>query len=269
MSYITCEFRGRLGNNLFMMANVIAQSIRHNKPFLFSKHDVFYYEMYKDNVYRKLDFCSESLQQHGTIIAEPKFEYSSISPDEHKPTIFRGYFQSEKYFSEYKEIIRWIFEPTEEFKKQMHEEFPELTQGTVTCINVRRGADYLALSNTHPIITLEYIHEAIKHIPLTDTFFVVSDDILWCKENIVLPNCKFIEYDNWKALWLMSLCHHFIISNSSFSWWAAYLSRNNNKIVVGPSTWCGPGGPQDTQDVMCENWISLPTTFHQGTIIPL
>lgn len=269
MNYVTCEFRGRLGNNLFMIANCVSQGIRHNKPFYLPKNDICYYELYKDNLYRKIDFYIPSLPTDGVIVSEPKFSYSSVSPVEHSNTIFRGYFQSEKYFQEYEQLIRWLFEPSDEFKQEMYLKFPELLEKRVTCINVRRGADYLALSNTHPVVTKEYIYEAIKYIPDTDVFFIVSDDIIWCKENIQLPNCKFIEYENWKALWLMSLCHHFIISNSSFSWWAAYLSRFSEKKVIGPSTWCGPSGPQDTQDIFCKNWISLPTTFHNGTIIPV
>lgn len=269
MSYITCEFRGRLGNNLFMMANVIAQSIRHKKPFLFSKQDVFYYEMYKDNVYRKIDFTPMTLQHQGVFVAEPKFTYFPITPNEREPTIFRGYFQSEKYFSEYEEVIRWMFEPTEDFKQQMYTEFPELSSEEVVCINVRRGADYLAQTNRHPVVSSEYIYEAIKHIPNANRFFVVSDDLSWCKENIKLPNCTFVEYDEWKALWLMSLCHHFIISNSTYSWWAAYLSRHKNKIVVSPSTWFGPDCHDDPQDVYCDGWIKLPTKYHEGTIIPI
>lgn len=269
MDYVTCEFRGRLGNILFMVANCVSQGIRHNRQFYLPKNDIFYYEMYKDNLYKKIDFFIPTLPENGVVVSEPSYSYSTVDPVNGAPTIFRGYFQSEKYFSEYEQLIRWMFQPTEEFKQQMYIEYPELVDRTVTCINVRRGEDYLALSNTHPVVTKEYIYEAVKYIPPTDIFFVVSDDLSWCKENIQLPNCKFIEYDNWKALWLMSLCHHFIISNSSFSWWAAYLSRYTHKVVVGPSTWCGPGGPQDTQDVLCKNWMSLPTRFHQGTIIPL
>jgi hypothetical protein len=267
--YITCEFRGRLGNNLFMIANCISQGIRHNKLFYLPKNDIYYYDLYKDNLYRKIDFYIPSLPTDGIIVAEPKFSYSSVSPIQNSNTIFRGYFQSEKYFSEYEQLIHWFFSPTQEFISDALKQFPELTNKTVTCINVRRGADYLAQTNRHPVVTPEYIYEAAKHIPNTDIYFVVSDDLPWCKENIKLPNCKFIEYSEWEALWLMSLCHNFIISNSSFSWWAAYLSRNPQKIVVGPSTWCGPDGPQDTHDVFCKNWIRLPTTFHNGTIIPV
>jgi hypothetical protein len=119
------------------------------------------------------------------------------------------------------------------------------------------------------VVSPEYIHEAIKHIPNANRFFVVSDDLLWCKENIHLPNCTFVDYNEWKGLWVMSLCHHFIISNSTYSWWAAYLSRHENKIVVAPDTWFGPDCHDDPQDIYCEGWIKLPTRYHEGTIVPI
>ena len=54
---------------------------------------------------------------------------------------------------------------------------------------------------------------------------------------------------------LMVNCDHNIIANSSFSWWGAYLNTNLNKIVIGPHKWFGPRGPQDTQDIIPDNWL--------------
>ena len=91
---------------------------------------------------------------------------------------------------------------------------------------------------------------------------VVSDDIQWCRDNITLPNCIFANFTDYEALWLISLCQHFVISNSSFSWWAAYLSTNNNKVVITPDTW---GGWEFTDyinmsDIWCDGWIKYLLT---------
>ena len=88
-------------------------------------------------------------------------------------------------------------------------------------------------------------------------FFIFSDDIEWVKENIDF-DCK-VNYvkgnnPNYEELRLMYSCKHFIISNSSFSWWGAWLNTNPEKIVVAPKEWLQG---MDTPDIWCEGWIRL------------
>jgi hypothetical protein len=64
------------------------------------------------------------------------------------------------------------------------------------------------------------------------------------------------------------MCHNFVISNSSFSWWAAYLSKAVNKIVIAPETWFGPEYKNSWKDMYCKGWIVLPTYFNNGFILP-
>ena len=72
---------------------------------------------------------------------------------------------------------------------------------------------------------------------------------------------KFISgYKDYEELYIMGKCDHFIIANSTFSWWAAWLSttqNEENKIVIAPDTWFGYSGPQDYQDIYCESWIKI------------
>jgi hypothetical protein len=105
-------------------------------------------------------------------------------------------------------------------------------------------------------VSLEYIQAALKQFSDDQyTFLIFSDDIEWCKQ--VFPDgVVFIEGNNqYKDLCLMSLCNHNIISNSSYSWWAAYLNQNKNKKIVAPSNWFIPAKP--LTDLYPNNWIII------------
>jgi hypothetical protein len=94
------------------------------------------------------------------------------------------------------------------------------------------------------ICTEDYFYKGINVIKGKITnpiFFIFSDDIDWVKNNMEFKNTKiYFEYGKdpvWEKLRLMYSCKHFIISNSTFSWWAQYLARNIDKIVVAPNRW--------------------------------
>jgi len=91
-----------------------------------------------------------------------------------------------------------------------------------------------------PVISIDYYKKAIKYISENvenPTFFIFSDDINWCRENLSINGiCFFVENfkDELYELKLMSQCNHFIIANSTFSWWGAWLSVNADKKVIMP-----------------------------------
>jgi hypothetical protein len=252
---------GRLGNNLFMIANAIAKGLEYNKQVVVYRPSVIYHgNDYSKNIFRALQFIDSY---------ENNKNYNLAIPAEDKPTFYSGYYQSETHFEKYSEIIKTLFGPPLEFAERIKKELAFLNNKVVTVINVRRG-DYLHSPNYHPVITPEYIIKALTYIPYTDLYLIASDDIEWCKENLDLPNSYFLEgYKPEEQLWILSMCQNFIISNSSFSWWAAYLSRQVEKIVVAPETWFGPEGPTVWQDMYCKDWIVLPTHFDNGLIKPI
>lgn len=89
------------------------------------------------------------------------------------------------------------------------------------------------------------------------TWFIFSDDADWVKDNIVFPGEVFYQPPRvtpLETLYLMKACKHFIISNSSFSWWGQYLSNNDNKIVIGPAKWYVDGRKTD---IIEEEWIKI------------
>lgn len=132
-------------------------------------------------------------------------------------------------------------------------------------VHVRRD-DYLQQSEYHPPVSVDYLYIAMRLIWSEDSeiiFRVFSDDIWWCKETFAEP-----EFDDFKIeysegthemeeLEKMSCCSHNICANSAFSWWAAYLNQNPNKIVVMPEKWFGVALKHNTSDLYLPNAIIL------------
>jgi len=135
-------------------------------------------------------------------------------------------------------------------------------------IHVRRG-DYVQHAGSFPPITMDYIYEAemkINAITGKDMMCMIfSDDIAWCKE--AFKDFKDVEFSEGRNelqdLSLMASCGHHIIANSTFSWWAAYLGHNPDRVVISPSaeTWFGPtaGVKQPVKDLILPEWIQIPT----------
>jgi len=118
----------------------------------------------------------------------------------------------------------------------------------------------------HDCVDLNYYKNSIDLIlsKVKDPFFYVfSDYILWCEENLPLNdyNRKFVDNsfngDKCKYYFkLMTSCKHYIIPNSSFGWWAAWLNNMQNKTVVCPKMWF-TDPLVNTKDLIPEEWIRL------------
>ena len=268
-NFVTCHMIGRLGNQMFQIANVYAQSLRHKRQLVLPRHDTSVSDYY-DTVHRKLQFLLDKSPEPGENVhtIHTTYHYNQYVPHDTKPTVFRGYFESEKYFKDYAKEVKELFGPTEDFIKQAYQEYPQLINGTNAVINVRRG-DFLNFPRRHPVISASYIHKAAEMLPKVDTIFVVSDDLQWCKENIKLPNTVFVTYERYKALWFLSLCQNFVISNSTFTWWGAYLSNYSEKKVIIPDVWFGPDALFDLnpKDIYCDGWFRCPSVYDSAGFI--
>jgi hypothetical protein len=255
---------GRLGNQMFQYAALKALSLKTgyemflpnntsikpdgcydmtNNKWIEYKLDLF------DCFNLSCDIFSNSLvntYQEKGFIFEP--EIFNISDD----TAIEGYFQSYKYFDEFKQDIINDFT----FKFDILNKCKNFILQFINplAIHIRRG-DYV----NHPgfwNITPEYIQEAINQFSDNDyTFIIFSDDIKWCKQ--IFPEWAiFVEGNNqFEDLCLMSLCDHNIISNSSYSWWGAYLNQNPNKKVIAPKNWFTD--PKPLNDLYPNNWIII------------
>ena len=160
-----------------------------------------------------------------------------------KNIYLRGRFEAYEYFDEIKDVLIREFMPKEDKLEKNKELYDIIENRESVCVSVRRG-DFLAEGNEKfNVCDAFYFEEAMRKIKaeIPDAVFVVfSDDIESVKQSIHFPESVWFEDGTdpvWEKLRMMYSCKHFIISNSTFSWWAQYLSRNNNKIVYAPQKW--------------------------------
>ena len=187
---------------------------------------------------------------------EPKFSYCPIPT---YATFLQGFFQSETYFKDISSEIVNLFRPPEHICTAVEQKHTALLTPDVRAhaivVHVRR-TDYIGNSN-HDVITPAYYERAITEIRKYNPdgqLLVFSDDMGWCRSQPVFAGAIFVdEPTDYMALYLMSQYRYFVIANSSFSWWAAYLGPQP-KTVIAPSRWVGLSGPTDTQDIYMSHW---------------
>jgi len=175
-----------------------------------------------------------------------------------------GYWQSFRFFNMYEDTIKKELE----FKYNLNNINNVLLNRIKSCNSISlhiRRSDYLntefgkkhfiQLNEAYYKKALQIIMHKIDNINV----FVFSDDIAWCKENLTfIENINYIEGNApLEDLLLMSYCKHQIISNSTFSWWAAWLNKNPNKIVISPSQWYTDVNTSDMCDLLPESWIKI------------
>lgn len=262
---ITSNLACGLGNLMFQIAAATALAIENNDTagFNLKAHKAgsqgFQAYKYRDNVLRNITDCEvdSAITYH-----EPSFSYQKIPYFEKLK--LSGNFQSEKHFVNIKELIKWIFSPTYEIKRKLLDiiESINIDKKQIISLHVRRG-DYMQLQMSHRFIGLDYINKSISYF--NDSLILVfSDDIDWCKNNIVPVNNNeliFIDnkysFEDYEEMYLMSMCDHNIISNSSFSWWASYLNPNESKIVIAPEKWFCDNYVDSYQDVYYDKVIKF------------
>ena len=148
-----------------------------------------------------------------------------------------GYFQTERYFQEYKKEVKKLFTFKQETEKKVSEYIEKhgLKLQHMVMLHVRRG-DFQNDPNCCTISTKYYTEAKKKFFPY-HKLLIFSDDVEWCEKNLKFPSIEihYVDWLNWiESLCLMSKCHNFIISNSTFARWWAYLSDFDKKIVVRP-----------------------------------
>ena len=198
------------------------------------------------------------------FVREAHFHYQpSLLQEASDNTIYEGWFQSPRYFEGIEAELRQELTFKHTLLAQSQALLQRIQSTNSVCLNVRR-TDFLKVSNLNTT-NLDYFLRAAEEIASrvsNPEFFVFSDDVEWCRENIKLAypvqvvdhSHKGIKFTNYMQL--MSACQHFIIPNSSYAWWAVWLNEQPNKIVIAPKNWFTD--PKiDTSDLVPKEWLRM------------
>ncbi len=282
-----------LGNQLFQYAYAKALQLRQNENVYldFSAYNNRSYDPKRTHRFQQLSNFRITLKEYKDInkyyfflnekslldqcikyMSEKEmfpYKYFSEKNVKFKPELLRvrgnyylqGWFQNEKYFKDYEDIIRK--EIRLKHKIRIDNELREILKNFNTvAVHIRRG-DYKRHGG---ILSKEYYNKAIEQMnrlienPL---YCIFSDEIEWVEKNMGFADkCIYVnkkhKLTSYEELIVMSHCKHDIIANSTYSWWGAWLNSNKDKIVIGPREWfLSKDDTNSGLNIMPESWIKL------------
>lgn len=211
---------GRLGNQMFQVASVIGISDKLNTQALFP---YWKYDKYFKHRLNRFNNTATIKKQEKSYHYDESF-INELQAD--KDYDLFGFFQSEKYWN--KETILKQFEFDDTLKETVYKLYKSALDKAHVAISVRRG-DFVNNPNYFQLPITYYLNAYVEHFGAEYNVLVFSDDIDYCKTHFrALPNVHYADLNDIEQLCLMSLCKNHIISNSTFSWWGAYLSQSDN-----------------------------------------
>lgn len=196
-----------------------------------------------------------------------KYKFDEYGFDEHLLELkgnyyIRGFFQSEKYFKNISDIIRNELSIKDEFMPKESTLIQQIKNSNSVSVHIRKG-DYirnLSSMEAHGLCSKDFYTKSIEYFKRefgNDLhFYLFTDNAAWVEKEMHWDiNCTLIENKTTvEDLYLMSLCKHNIIANSTFSWWAAWLNENPGKKVVVPKHWLN-NVLSESVELVPKNWI--------------
>lgn len=209
---------------------------------------------------------SDEYWQGHPVFHEKYFYFDPTVLDLRAPVCLDGYFQSEKYFLDCREVVAREFTvatPPGSLAQAMLE---RMAAHDAICLHVRRG-DYVASAITnsfHGVCSVDYYRQGLRIVSeglLDPHCYVFSDDPEWVRVHFTatLPMSVVDIHGPDEAhedLRLMAACKHFVIANSSLSWWGAWLGSYPGKRVVAPEKWF-QSNTQDARDLIPSGWVRV------------
>jgi hypothetical protein len=248
---------GGLGNQLFQVAAAMSLALDVQDDFGIN-HEICYTpnqgnvsSKYSSTFFKLIPSISKE-QMPTRVYHEPTFRFTPLIKE--RDQMIFGYFQSEKYFLPYKQRVLDTFTPSQSelgfvsYKLQNRRGGKQLVS-----VHIRRG-DYLKFSHHHYVQSVDYYKAAMAQFP-DALFLIISDDLDWAKQNIKGDNVIYSPFENEvNDFYAMVCCDHNIISNSTFSWWAAYLNQHEGRTVIAPKNWYNELAGVDIADLLPADW---------------
>lgn len=265
------KFDGGLGNLMFQIASIESFAKDNDLIVDYVNTDIHLNNLknqVRTNTYNPIDYKNifknfKWNHEDNNFTKEIKIPYSQtytyVDLPVEENALYIGYLQTEKYFKHNEQLILDLFNPAYHIISEI-DKYNNIFYEKETCsIHVRRG-DYIKYNQTYPICSMDYFVKAVSELGYIDTYLIFSDDIKWCKKMFLNDlfffnkNITFIENEkDYVELFLMTKCNHNIISNSSFSWWGAWLNRHKDKVIIAPKKWW----IGECEDIIPNNWIKI------------
>jgi len=280
---VISNFRGQFGNQLFQAAAAVSVALDNGCDVNFP--DVLNFEnpnwgqswdlrqTYAYILHRIPNQVSDR-RSPSRIYRQPPAG-SKYEPIPYQPNIeINGFFESEKYFFNHREFIKELYSCPQEIEANLRRDFGWIIDHPKSvAIHVRTGyRDYLLdgpngknpdFYSPHRYLRPDanFYERAMELFDEDSLFIVFSDHIGWCKQNLsgIKKNIIFLEgLDHIHDFYLLSFCKDSIIANSTFGWWASYLNKNPNKRVVCRAPFRIIDPVDDTDEILCPDWIRIP-----------
>lgn len=245
-----------------------------NSEFVTAKEIKQYNGAISPTFYQRITYKLNTLLNRYPLIIQEQHDYDikQINSITNNSCIV-GRWQSELYFKDISHEIKNCFS-LDSFTPNQYtlDVYNRIKEKQIISIQIRRG-DYVThkrYSKEIGALDISYYHLAIEEVkkliqkPSPIHFIIISDDIAWCNKNLkITDNVDFISQEKNKVgyfsdLWLLTKSNHSIISNSTFSWWGAWLSEKPESIIIAPKNW---NRNKVSTNIVPDRWIQIDNKF--------
>jgi uncharacterized protein (DUF1330 family) len=256
---------GQLGNQMFQYAALIGISKITQTKFIIPNH----HELIVDTLGNRLRielFDAFNIQPDAMgFLPAPEvkerqftFDRGFFNLPKDTDVSLVGYFQSEKYFTHVKDEVRRQFTFHDDVINDCKNIIEDVYDNPIA-LHVRRG-DYLRNSGNHHNLSMDYYEKALLEFPQNRQVVIFTDDPEWAMNEPLFSDDRFVvsqSAGSYHDLYLMSKCNDFIIANSTYSWWGAWLAGRGK--VIAPNRWFGPNNQDKSiDDLYPDHWTMIP-----------